>query len=125
MGFRLTSKNSLLEAVHASSPVVRIRRLGDSETVALAFASETLPDAFANGYVCHNTYLYVEEPLQCATCGWLGHVAAASRSPSSCVRCGKKQGKECTAAVPHCVNWGKEHISRPHRCYEISPAELR
>lgn len=111
------TEEHLLGALDASSPVVRVRRLGKTESVAVTFASATLPDDVKVGYVRYKIYLYVEKPTQCSSCGRLGHVAAACRSPSSCVRCGKKHDtEECPAAAPHCANCGKGHISTSHRC---------
>lgn len=103
--------------MQASGPAARVRSLGVSKTVPLTFAFATGPYAFTVGYVLYKSCLYVQKPPRCATCGRPGNAAKAIRSPSSYVRCDKNpEGKESTTAVPHCANYGKEHMPTFHRC---------
>lgn len=111
------SEQDLLSAVTATSQVVRVRRLGKSQSVALTFASATLPESVTVGYVRFKMYLYVEKPTQCMACGRLGHVAAACASPPSCIRCRKQHDEgECSARAPCCANCGRGHLSTSRRC---------
>lgn len=111
------TEKQLLDALSSTTDFVRVRRLGLSESIALTFASQTLPADVTVGYVRYKTHLYVEQPTQCKLCGRLGHVVATCRSSLSCVRCGKKhETKDCTSPEPHCVNCGRKHTSSSHYC---------
>lgn len=111
------SELHLRHALRSSTPVVRLRRLGQSQSVALTFDSKTLPEDVTVGYVRYKVYLYVERPTQCTLCRRLGHIAAACRFPSSCASCGKiHEGNDCTSAVPHCVNCGRGHTASSRHC---------
>lgn len=74
-------------ALHAASYVVRVRRLGETESIALTFASATLPDAVRIGYIRFKSHLSIEKPTQCMLYGRLGPVAAACLSPSLYICC--------------------------------------
>lgn len=83
MGFRLTLVDNLLETGQVSSQTARVSGLGVSKTVPITFAFATNPGPVTVGYVLYKSYLYVQKPPQCATCGRPGHVAKAIRLPSS------------------------------------------
>lgn len=84
------TEDHLMATLCLTSHIVRVRRLGDAELIALMFASATLPEAVTMGYVHCKTNVCIEKPHSVYTlCGRLGHVAAACQSPSSCARCGK------------------------------------
>lgn len=109
--------SQLTEALLSKTSIVRIRRLGKSQSVALTFACPTLPDAVCVGYVRHKVYLYVEKPTQCRTCGRLGHVAASCASSSICTKCGKTHDStSCPDGPPKCVNCGRDHPSTSRSC---------
>lgn len=109
------TEKEILECVKSEPSVIRVRRLGISESVALTFSTSHAPDAVHIGFVRHKVNQYLEKPTQCKLCGRLGHVAAACISPL-CIRCGTKhEGTDCDE-TPHCVNCGLEHPSTSRQC---------
>lgn len=109
------TEKEILECAKSEPSVVKVRRLGTSESVALTFSTSVAPDAVHIGFVRHKVNRYLEKPTQCKKCGRLGHVAAACKYPL-CIQCGTKhEGTDCDE-TPHCVNCGLEHASTSRRC---------
>ncbi|KAG0413463.1 hypothetical protein HPB47_009385 [Ixodes persulcatus] len=87
---------------HVRSPegrVARIRRLGQSSIVKIAFSETTLPSFVYLGHDRHPVTPFKERPIQCRKCCGYGHSEANCKRPPICSRCGEAHDGNDTCSV--------------------------
>lgn len=103
--------------IRATVPVTQVRRLGKSDIVKLAFATETAPEYVTLGHTRFKILPYTNKPRQCPKCSRFGHVASVCNKVERCSRCGgNHQRSACDAEKPQCVNCKKNHKSTSRQC---------
>ncbi|KAG0429877.1 hypothetical protein HPB47_023190 [Ixodes persulcatus] len=120
------------EIEHVRSPegqVLRIRRLGQSSIVKIAFSETTLPSFAYLGHVRHPVSPFKKRPIQCRKCCVYGHREPTCKHPPICSRCaeahdgnGTCSGQEicanCSQALPatssSCPKWQRENETRSY-----------
>ncbi|KAG0442838.1 hypothetical protein HPB47_015570 [Ixodes persulcatus] len=101
----------------ATVPVTQVRRLGKSDIVKLAFATETAPEYVTLGHTRFKILPYTDKPRQCPKCSRFGHVASVCNKVERCSRCGgNHQRSACEAKEPQCINCKKDHESTSRQC---------
>lgn len=90
----------------------------NSWSVILTFARSTVPDFVYVGYERVSCRVFIPLPLRCFKCQKFGH--GSSRCQSLKEICGKcsldHETKDCTVAVPKCVNCLQPHASFSRDC---------
>lgn len=107
-------------AQHLRSPetrVMRILRLGKSDTLKIVFGGSKLPSYVYLGHVRHPVTEFKERPLQCLKCFGYNHRAVCCRKSEVCGRCGEAHAStECKSSQEKCVNCGLLHAVTSTEC---------
>ncbi|KAG0436899.1 hypothetical protein HPB47_017709 [Ixodes persulcatus] len=105
---------------HMRSPegrVARIRRLGQSSIVKIAFSETTLPSFVYLGHVRHPVTPFKERPIQCRKCCGYGHREANCKRPPICSRCGEAHdGNDTCSGQEKCANCSQAHAATSSSC---------
>ncbi|KAG0444806.1 hypothetical protein HPB47_013360, partial [Ixodes persulcatus] len=92
--------------------VARIRRLGQSSIVKIAFSETTLPSFVYLGHVRHPVTPFKERPIQCRKCCGYGHREANCKRPPICSRCGEAHDSNDTCSGQEkCANCSQAHAA--------------
>lgn len=103
--------------ISSTSPVIEVRRFGNSQSVKIVFLSDCLPASVKVGLVRYPVRPYVPRPLQCRNCMKLGHVAGACPSHEKCDHCGlDHKASDCTSQEPKCINCLGNHEATSKDC---------
>lgn len=111
------TEEELKAQLKSTIKLAQLRRLGDSQTVRLTFLGSELPSHVAVGCVRHPVTAYSPRPVQCHSCGKLGHLTPTCARQKICLRCSNAHDtEECPPNAPSkCVNCGgKHHAASPH-----------
>lgn len=108
----------IIDALRQRTPIRSVRRLGKtSQSVLIAFATETAPEHVIIGYTRYRVFQYYETPIQCSKCQRFGHVAVACTFSLRCSRCaGNHDRSACIAEDLRCPNCTKQHESTSNNC---------
>ncbi|KAG0414497.1 hypothetical protein HPB47_008340 [Ixodes persulcatus] len=105
---------------HMRSPegrVARIRRLGQSSIVKIAFSETTLPSFVYLGHVRHPVTPFKERPIQCRKCCGYEHREADCKRPPICSRCGEAHdGNDTCSGQEKCANCSQAHAATSFSC---------
>ncbi|KAG0426116.1 hypothetical protein HPB47_026747 [Ixodes persulcatus] len=105
---------------HVRSPegrVARIRQLGQSSIVKIAFSETTLPSFVCLGHVRHPVIPFKERSIQCRKCCGYGHREANCKRPPFCSRCGEAHdGNDTCSGQEKCANCSRAHAATSSFC---------
>ncbi|CAN7939439.1 unnamed protein product, partial [Ixodes hexagonus] len=116
------SDAEITENIRSTVRIIRLRRLGTSESVKINFAGTELPSHVLLGHVRHSVAVFKDRPIQCKKCSGFGHRAIACKRPPGCSRCGENHvttGKEkvdCTDRPAKCLNCKGSHEATSPLC---------
>lgn len=115
------TEEELRAQLKSTVKLVQLRRLGDSQTVRLTFVGSELPSHVAVGCVRHPVTAFSPRPVQCHSCGKLGHLTVRCARQKVCLRCSNTHDtEECPPNAPSkCVNCGGQHHAKSPQCPKI------